>query len=585
LTVDRNAATSKTSINITIPGIKPSTVILDGLFDVSGVSKQGSDQYTQFGINLVQVPLVGDGKSLLKGTTASDLIIPFGDLIGEIALSPGDDIYKFQSNDKVFYFVNASGYQSDGFLLNLGANTLAKNDLVIRSGQLYDGYSGIDTLDFSNLESGLGIQLNVESSSGNDQIEIGSRSLGGKVSSVLFNLKPGFGSDKFYSDGSIRGIIQISGDKSSSSIKIYPSSSNSGGFFVNADYLDLKNVNEWFLLDSGASYDFVGDLSRQTLILGSPRTKVTGGIGPDDFVISNPGVRAEIMDFSLDDKLIANWGFWTKYDAPTFSLMSESDFRAKISLQFNSSNYQTTVRLESLGGLSASYVVSGFFDKYDIVKTGVEVEVRLTDSSVIGQFKGDSLTSSAGKVGPWLVHDMAKAVALTPYHDLVSFDASKVKTASVLAGFKSGADLLQLTASTAPAGGAISANLESKSFLSGAGVKLPTGPEQYVIYDTSTGVVYFDQDGNGPSPTWPALIMEKGTALVASDIQISKPQVYTLAADRGVINEGETLSVLVGSSNVVAGTEVSYSITGVSPFDLSGVKLTGSVKLDGNGEA
>jgi methionine-rich copper-binding protein CopC len=42
---------------------------------------------------------------------------------------------------------------------------------------------------------------------------------------------------------------------------------------------------------------------------------------------------------------------------------------------------------------------------------------------------------------------------------------------------------------------------------------------------------------------------------------------------------------LVGSSNVDPGTEFSYAITGISPFDLSGVKLTGSVKLDGNGEA
>ncbi|NCW86839.1 MAG: hypothetical protein EBV69_12435, partial [Oxalobacteraceae bacterium] len=259
--------------------------------------------------------------------------------------------------------------------------------------------------------------------------------------------------------------------------------------------------------------------------------------------------------------------------------------RSKILLQFNISTYETTVRLESLSGLTASYVLSGFFDKYDIVKSGLELEVRLTDSRVISRYTGDVLTSSAGKVGPWLVHDMTKAVTLTPYQDLVSFDASQGKTASLLSGFKSGSDLLQLAASTAPAGAAISANLENRNFLSGAGIKLPASPEQYVIYDTSTGVVYFDQDGNGPSPTWPALILEKGTALVASDIQISKPQVYTLAGDRGVINEGETLSVLVGSSNVAVGTEVSYSITGISPFDVSGVKLTGSVKLDANGEA
>jgi len=79
--------------------------------------------------------------------------------------------------------------------------------------------------------------------------------------------------------------------------------------------------------------------------------------------------------------------------------------------------------------------------------------------------------------------------------------------------------------------------------------------------------------------------VRNGDLTASVDVIVKDASKFSLFPDRATVDEGSTLSVLVGSSNVAAGTEVSYSITGISPFDVSGVKLTGSVKLYANGEA
>ncbi|NDF50563.1 MAG: hypothetical protein EB116_10865 [Betaproteobacteria bacterium] len=360
---------------------------------------------------------------------------------------------------------------------------------------------------------------------------------------------------------------------------------------VQEDTLEFDRVSQWDF--NSGFFNVVGTLNGDFFKLNwnaeANSTLINtfrGGGGADSYWLNGTGANTRITDFAVEDKILIHPLFLTRNDGNLFDNTPLADLRPLVNLNFDPARYLTTITVKKLLDKEIStFLLDGYFSGFDVVKDSGLLSIRPSFTNVLSSFPGNALTSSVGKVGPWLVHDMTKPLSLTPYQDVIGFDASKVTSATKVTGFKSGADLLQLSASTAPAGAAISMNLESKQFVAGPGVKQPTAPDQYVLYDTNTGAVYFDQDGNGPSPTWAAMILEAGTALASSDIQISKPQVFRLEADRSLVDESGTLSVLIGSSNVAPNTEVSYSISGISSFDLSGMKLTGSVKLDGNGEA
>jgi len=61
--------------------------------------------------------------------------------------------------------------------------------------------------------------------------------------------------------------------------------------------------------------------------------------------------------------------------------------------------------------------------------------------------------------------------------------------------------------------------------------------------------------------------------------------VYLLAPTLSTVNEGSTASFTLSTSNVAAGTALSYVISGVQAADIVGGQLTGSVNVGSNGQA
>ena len=60
---------------------------------------------------------------------------------------------------------------------------------------------------------------------------------------------------------------------------------------------------------------------------------------------------------------------------------------------------------------------------------------------------------------------------------------------------------------------------------------------------------------------------------------------YNVSASSATVNEGSTATFTLSTTNVAAGTSISYSISGVSASDITGGSLSGSVNVGSNGQA
>ena len=57
-------------------------------------------------------------------------------------------------------------------------------------------------------------------------------------------------------------------------------------------------------------------------------------------------------------------------------------------------------------------------------------------------------------------------------------------------------------------------------FVTGAGSVTATDANDFLLYDTSTGVLYYDRDGSGPAAALKFAVLEGAPALVAADFLI-----------------------------------------------------------------
>jgi hypothetical protein len=68
-------------------------------------------------------------------------------------------------------------------------------------------------------------------------------------------------------------------------------------------------------------------------------------------------------------------------------------------------------------------------------------------------------------------------------------------------------------------------------------------------------------------------------------IDTSTDPTYAIAANQNSVNEGDTASFTVTTTNVASGTTLNYTITGVSATDITGGSLSGSVQIGTDGRA
>jgi hypothetical protein len=78
----------------------------------------------------------------------------------------------------------------------------------------------------------------------------------------------------------------------------------------------------------------------------------------------------------------------------------------------------------------------------------------------------------------------------------------------------------------------------------------------------------------------------KSASIAIADTSKSPdPPTYAIAANQNSVNEGDTASFTVTTTNVASGTTLNYTITGVSATDITGGALSGTVQIGTDGRA
>jgi hypothetical protein len=76
----------------------------------------------------------------------------------------------------------------------------------------------------------------------------------------------------------------------------------------------------------------------------------------------------------------------------------------------------------------------------------------------------------------------------------------------------------------------------------------------------------------------------KTASTTINDTSVDVP-IYSLAASSASVNEGSTAAFILTATNVAAGTQVAYTLSGISAADIQGGALTGTAIVGSNGQA
>ena len=108
-------------------------------------------------------------------------------------------------------------------------------------------------------------------------------------------------------------------------------------------------------------------------------------------------------------------------------------------------------------------------------------------------------------------------------------------------------------------------SLQPQNFLSGSGLNQALTSTQYIIYDTLSGILYYDPDGNGPVPKEAFASVVNGSNITYSNFQVSMPNTTdsalvsnTLPSNPNAIPIASNSDTYNSSTNQLTITKVSY---------------------------
>ena len=513
----------------------------------------------------------GDGAQL-KGTAGDDVFYPKGNIGSELTLSPGNDTYNLGSAASYqFTLATASFTAPTGAAINLSDKSIVLNGVALAPYTMADGFGSIDTFNFSNPTKN---SLYFISGPNDDFLYatdlspfwiIYPNSGRDTVSSVFAGLN-------FCIDSFTKSTIVIPGRAGTIQLDpttalTYSCNSAAWNFYRGAYQVIGSKVSE--------AFSFWNDENSTAFKYQS----VTGGGDADVFQINTGGIALRVLDFNVDDKLRPE--LLSQYGQATIDKYA---IDKSISLSLNKTDYTTTVNFASTYFSSgSSYIVNGFYSSFSSNNGSVSlVPIAATDPNYTSYFAGSlvNVTTGAGSTNN-------QTLRLNDSGEVLSFGVQGISTADLVYNFESGKDLIHLWRTDSVLGGGAVYSLSAANFLAADGAKVPANATQYVIYDTSTGNLYFDQDGTGPSPTVLAVTMADKATLRYTDFKISTPQTYDVSAALASVDEGQSARFTIRSTNVLGGTTVSYTLSGkgISGADLAGTSLSGTVTLDATGSA
>ena len=513
----------------------------------------------------------GDGKSQLLGTLGDDIFYPSGNVFKELSLSAGNDTYYLGASSYAFNLGPMKYSATSGVAINLSDKAASINGFELSPFSIADGFGYNDSIKFTGTSKPTYITFY---SGPFDDYLVNSNESG-----IFWFFDPKSGRDSISSSSG--GLYVTFNDFNNANIKI---SGISGKIQIDSSTsLTYSGAASWWSFQEGTynvsgsnDYDGLNFWNSSNNPLFKDQT-VSGGGGGDNFVIVTGGINLRVLDFNVDDMLSPN--LLGQFGQAT---LDKAAVDKSISLTLNKADYTTTVNFASTFFPSgSSYIVNGFYSSYSFNNGSVSlIPIPASDPNYASYFNGTLLVPTMGTSSL-----NNQTLRLNDSGELISFPVQSITAPDRVYNFESGKDQIHLWRTDNILGGSASYPLSAANFLAADGAKAPTKATQYVIYDTSTGNLYFDQDGTGPSPTVLAATMADKATLRYTDFKISTPQTYDVSAANFAIDEGQSARFTISSSNVLAGTTVSYTLSGIgiNSADLGGVGLSGTVTLDATG--
>ena len=515
----------------------------------------------------------GDGKSQLLGTLGDDIFYPSGNVFKELSLSAGNDTYYLGASSYAFSLGPMKYSATSGVAINLSDKAASINGFELSPFSIADGFGYNDSIKFTGTSKPTYITFY---SGPFDDYLVNSNESG-----IFWNFDPKSGRDSISSSSG--GLYVTFSDFNNANIKI---PGISGKIQIDSSTsLTYSGAASWWSFQEGTynvsgsnDYDGLNFWNSSNNPLFKDQT-VSGGGGGDNFVIVTGGINLRVLDFNVDDMLSPN--LLGQFGQAT---LDKAAVDKSISLTLNKADYTTTVNFASTFFPSgSSYIVNGFYSSYSFNNGSVSlIPISASDPNYASYFNGTLLVPTMGTSSL-----NNQTLRLNDSGELISFPVQSITAPDRVYNFESGKDQIHLWRTDNILGGSASYPLSAANFLAADGAKAPTKATQYVIYDTSTGNLYFDQDGTGPSPTVLAATMADKATLRYTDFKISTPQSYDVSTAISAVDEGQSARFTISASNVLAGTTVSYTLSGkgISIADLGGASLSGTATIDANGAA
>lgn len=280
---------------------------------------------------------------------------------------------------------------------------------------------------------------------------------------------------------------------------------------INASNLTLTGTTGADTLTGGAGNDTLTGLAGNDTLNGLAGNDIlNGGAGNDSM---NGGDGSDIY-------LI---GRATEHPAAE---IADSGISGTDEVRFTSTIKGTTLTLYT-GDTGIEQIVIGTGTGTTAVTTGTKalnVNAALVNNglSIIGNAGGNSMTGTAfadtliGGNG----NDVLTGGAGADYF-VFNFAANAASNRDTLTDFLTGADKVQFSKAVFTALGSIG-NLTAAEFRSGAGVTGGQDADDHIVYNTTTGVLYYDADGSGAGAAVQVALLGTTThpALAYTDIQI-----------------------------------------------------------------
>lgn len=459
---------------------------------------QGSsiDDYMR-GLNALSETLYGlAGNDTIDGQGGDDLLVG-GRGNDTLYGGEGNDTYLFNKGDGQDFIVESSIGTVD--VIRFGTGILTTDVVATHriTGNLELGirgtsdklvFAGIDNICFADGTVWTPAQFASLPLVGTDLADIFT---GGASRDVVYG---GLGDDYLWGNG---GNDTLRGDKGN-------------------DYLSGGRGNDTYIFNKGDGQDFITNLDDSVIGAGVDVVRFGAGILPGSVVASRVNTDLVLSLVGTTDKVTISRHFETPDDA--IDQVRFADGTVWTSAQFNVLPLLGTAGADVILGTAQSDVINGLAG--DDALSGLNGNDTIYGGGgndiLSGDNGNDALYGGAGndRLYGWLGSDVLSGGA---GQDFFTFAPDAMSNPDRITDFNVADDTIYLSLATFTGLGVLSGVLDAGQLRIAAGATAAATATQHLIYNSTSGVLYYDADANGAGVSVQIATLNTGLALTNAD--------------------------------------------------------------------